>query len=99
MRSLGLILSPENGNLFGLKIRDYLINRDGLGPNSVSIDPLDGNSIEAFASLQIENRRLKIWSDTPLQLNAGIFYSTEKNLNTNQTDTDLGGYLSLSKSL
>ncbi len=99
MHSLGFFLIPESGNLYGLKIRDYQINRDGTGIHGISQAPLDGNSLEAFASLQIENRRLKIWSDTPIQLNIGLFYNQEKNLTNNQTDTDLGGYLSITAKL
>jgi hypothetical protein len=48
MRSIGAFIVEDNGDLYGLKLRDYAINRDGRGPNSVSIDPLDGNSIEFF---------------------------------------------------
>lgn len=48
MRSIGAFIVKDNGDLYGLKLRDYAINRDGRGPNSVSIDPLDGNSIEFF---------------------------------------------------
>ena len=46
MRSLGVFVVRDNGDLFVLKFRSYDINRYGAGPNSVSIDPISGTSVE-----------------------------------------------------
>jgi hypothetical protein len=94
MRSIGAFIVKDNGDLYGLKLRDYAINRDGRGPNSVSIDPLDGNSIEFFGESD-----LPIFQSSNLRIRLGIHYINESNRKTGETYNDFGGTLSLSKQL
>lgn len=99
MSSLGAFIVKENGDLYGMKLRSYKINRDGRGPNSVSIDPLEGNSIEFFAEFTVADGLLKSWNESDLKVNLGVHYIDEKNLRTARSDSDFGGYLSLTKEL
>ncbi len=94
MRSLGGFIARDNGDLWGMKLRDYAINRDGAGPNSVSIDPLDGTSIEFFGEFEFP-----IYESSELRLRIGIHYIDEKNVRTGISDDDIGGSISISKQL
>lgn len=100
MRSIGFFATQENGNIWGSKIRNYDINRDGNGPNSVSIDPLEGSSIELFGELALSpilNKSLKMENADEIKINFGIHYISEENIATNKTSNDFGGHLSVMK--
>jgi len=94
MRSLGAFIVKDNGDLYGLKFRSYAINRDGLGPNSVSIDPLEGKSIEFFGE-----SNLPIFQSSDLRIRLGLHYIDETNIRTGKDSDDFGGSLSISKQL
>lgn len=99
MKSIGFFLVPESGNLWGAKIRSYELNRDGRGPNSVTIDHVNGKSVELFGELKIEDQKLKIFGDDELSLRFGIHYAQEENQRTGEDDDQLGGYLAILKRL
>jgi len=99
MRSLGGFLVQDNGVLWGAKLRDYSINRDGRGPNSVSVDPLEGFSAEIFAEGPLDglapgNRLLE-----GLSLQARLHYIDEDNVAKGTSSTDVGGFLTIVKQL
>lgn len=99
MRSAGGFLVQENGNLWGAKYRNYSLNRDGLGPNSVTIDPVEGQSIELLAELDDLSSLLPFsLKPSALSLNLGLHYIDEKNQHTNESTSDLGAHISLSTS-
>lgn len=97
MRSLGGFVAQKNGNLWGAKLRDYALNRDGAGRHSVTADPIDGWSFELFAELNVASFGIQEAGD--LSLNLGLHYIDEENLRTGNTDDSVGGYISLSKDL
>jgi len=94
MRSLGAILVKDNGDLFGFKIRDYALNRDGRGPNSVTIDPIEGNSLECFGETDFP-----IFDESEFRIRFGVHYINEKNLRTEANEDDFGGSISISRQL
>lgn len=90
MRSVGFLLATANGNLFGAKFRNYDINRDGAGKHSVSFDALEGESVEFFAELKLSDYAY---------IKFGINYLDERNRKTSTSNSDIGGYLSINRSL
>ncbi len=109
MRSIGGFIVQENGNLWGAKYRNYSLNRDGRGPNSVTIDPVEGSSIELFAELS-DLTFLPFISNQPLvsvkrssdgsaisnsKLNIGLHYIEEENQATAESNSDFGGHLTI----
>lgn len=95
MRSIGGFIVQENGNLWGAKYRNYSLNRDGRGPHSITIDPVEGQSFEVFFELKMENSKLKNWTGRNLDLRGGIHLIDEENQVTGESDSDFGGHLSL----
>ncbi len=110
MRSIGFMLVNESGDLWGLKLRDYDLNRDGRGPNSVTIDRVKGNAIELVADVAL-HRWSSLMPFSPkddsnasphsaaIRLKAGLHYISNENQRTLQTEDDLGGYLALTREL
>ncbi len=98
MRSLGAFIMNDKGNLIGVKTRNYVINRDGTGRHSVSLDALDGWSFELFGEWKLDDEFLEGWGED-VSVNFGIHYIDEQNRRTGVSDDDIGGYLSLSKRL
>src|SRR5690606_4851927 len=99
---IGGFLVQDNGNVWGLKYRNYAINRDGRGPHSISIDPLEGQSIELFAELAI--LPFSKASDADKQdrtshpkIRFGIHHIDEENQRTGVSEDDFGGYVSILK--
>ncbi|MBD5781085.1 capsule assembly Wzi family protein [Pelagicoccus sp. NFK12] len=99
MRSIGGFIVQENGNLWGAKYRNYSLNRDGRGPHSITIDPVEGSSIEVFAELNdltflpfVSDQRSAI---SHPKLTFGIHYIDEENQVTGESDSDLGGHVSI----
>ncbi|MCH6257892.1 capsule assembly Wzi family protein [Puniceicoccaceae bacterium K14] len=90
MRSIGYFLTTANGNLFGIKYRNYSINRDGSGSHSVSSDALEGDSLEFFGEFKLNNTTY---------LKFGLNYSNELNLRTDVSNSDIGSFLSYNKAL
>ncbi len=95
MRSIGGFIVQENGNLWGAKLLNYSLNRDSRGPNSVTIDPVEGQSVEFFTELKMEDGILKIWTGRGASLNAGIRWISEENQVTGESHSDFGGHLSI----
>ncbi|EDY81134.1 hypothetical protein VDG1235_751 [Verrucomicrobiia bacterium DG1235] len=103
MRSIGAFIVQENGNLWGAKYRNYSLNRDGRGPNSVTIDPVEGQSLELFAELSdlsfaFPSSTQNLEPRTLPKLNLGIHWSDEENQITGETDSEFGGHLSITTS-
>lgn len=98
MRSIGGFIVHENGNLWGAKYRNYSLNRDGLGPHSITIDPIEGQSFELFAELDITDSKFEKWTGYNLKLNGGFHYIDEENQVTGDSDSDFGGHLSVTTS-
>jgi len=94
MRSIGGFIVQENGNLWGAKYRNYSLNRDGRGPHSITIDPVEGQSFELFAELDLSN--FEIFKSLNLQLQGGTHWIDEENQLTGQSTSDFGGYMTLS---
>ncbi len=99
MRSIGAFVVNENGNLLGAKTRNYSINRDGGGRHSITTDAIDGWSFEVFGEITLESGLFEAWENQDVQLNFGIHYIDESNRRTGDSDSDVGGYLGLTKRL
>ncbi len=95
MRSIGAFIVLENGNLWGAKYRNYSLNRDGRGPHSVTINPVEGQSVEVFFELNITNSKLKIWTGRNLRIDGGLHLIHEENQVTSESDSNFGGHLSI----
>lgn len=100
MRSIGGFVVQENGNLWGAKYRNYSLNRDGRGPHSLTIDPVEGSSLELFAELSdlASIRPRSTQSPKPRthrKLTFGLHYIDEENQVTGESDSDFGGHASL----
>ena len=80
--------------IWGAKARSYVINRDGTGRHSVSLDAVDGISFEVFAELKLSNFRF--FQSSESNLKAGLHYIDETNRRTGASEEDFGGYLALS---
>ena len=94
MRSLGTFIVKDNGDLFGFKIRDYKLNRDGIGRNSVTIDPIDGNSLEFFGETDFP-----VFDESEFRIRFGVHYIDETNIRTGEDINDFGGSISISRQL
>lgn len=98
MRSIGAFIVKDNGDFYGLKLRNYAVNRDGVGPNSVSIDPLDGSSIELTGEFAIPFSPLEGPEASPhFRLQIGVHYIDELNARTGDSDDDIGGSINFSR--
>lgn len=102
MRSIGVFVVQENGNLWSAKYRNYSLNRDGknrFGDHSITQDPVEGQSLELFAELDDLSSLLPLGlQPSALSLNLGIHYIDEKNQRTGESTSDLGAHMSLSTS-
>ena len=109
MKTFGGFIAQANGNLWGAKLRSYELNRDGAGPNSVTIVPINGHSLELFAELRSIAPRWQFWKSDPIsnqqsaisnfKINVGISVYDEENKLTGEEDSGMGGYLAVSREL
>ncbi len=96
MRSIGGFVVQENGNLWGAKYRNYSLNRDGRGPHSITIDPVEGQSIEVFFELKLSH--FEIFESSNIQIKGGTHWIDEENQITGESNSDFGGHLSITTS-
>ncbi|MBK1875674.1 capsule assembly Wzi family protein [Pelagicoccus mobilis] len=95
MRSIGGFIVKENGDLWGAKYRNYSLNRDGAGPNSVTIAPKEGQSLELFFELDFSDSPILNFQFSNLRTSGGIHYIDEDNLATGENESDFGGHLTV----
>ncbi|MDQ8186275.1 capsule assembly Wzi family protein [Pelagicoccus sp. SDUM812002] len=95
MRSIGVFIVQENGNLWGAKYRNYSLNRDGRGPNSVTIDPAEGSSIEGFFELDLNEFSIFNLQSSNIRVTGGLHYIDQENQGNGESDPDFGGHLSI----